>query len=320
MCAAVCPTAALEAQAPTNVQLLAQVQEGVREGTALAFACTKYLESKDGSSAWFIPVHCLGRLDESILVGAVCLGAEAVWLIDAACEGCPYVTACPERSRRAQTVATQAVHRANGLLKACGVPERIFIGPQLPEGLNTAVRPHRAGETLSRRAFFSTLARGTTGAAASVATATLDSIFDSSQNAQSEEAHRRKKGDLPVRLPTKRHLLLAALRQLGKPAVAGFEVDGGPWAQFGFEETCTDCQMCAFFCPTGALSKIEEGDKAGVAFRISFCTNCRLCQDICYREALDLSPGVDPSKVLDDAVDTFLMRDVNDAPWTKNRF
>jgi ferredoxin len=320
ICAAVCPTGALEARAPTNMQLLAQAQEGLREGTAIAFACTRVLEARDGDSGRFIPVHCLGRLDESILVGAVCLGAEAVWLIDAACEGCPYVTACPERSPSAQTVATQAVHRANSLLRACGVPERIFIGPQLPEGLNTAVRPHRAGETLSRRAFFSTLARGTTGAAASVATAKLDSIFDSSQNAQPEEAHRRKKGDLPVRLPAKQRLLLAALRQLGKPVIAGFEADSGPWAQFGFEETCTGCQMCAFFCPTGALSKIEEGGKAGVAFRISFCTNCRLCQDICYKQAVLLAPGVDLSQILSDAVDTFLMRDVDATPWSTNRF
>jgi ferredoxin len=233
ICAAVCPTGALEARAPTNLQLLAQVQEGLREGTAIAFACTRYLESRDGGSACFIPVHCLGRLDESVLVGAVCLGAEALWLMDAAC-----------------------------------------------------------------------------------------------QDSQSEEAKGPKKGELPVRLPLKRQVLLAALKGIGKPAVASFEADGGPfgpaqgrlWAQFGFEEACTGCQMCAFSCPTGALSKIEEGGKAGVAFRISFCTNCRLCQDICYKQVVLLAPGVDLSQILSDAVDTFLMRDVDATPWSTNRF
>jgi formate hydrogenlyase subunit 6/NADH:ubiquinone oxidoreductase subunit I len=113
------------------------------------------------------------------------------------------------------------------------------------------------------------------------------------------------------------------LRQMGKPAVADFEADGGPfgpaqgrlWAQFELKEGCTGCQMCAFFCPTGALSKIEEDGKAGVTFRISHCTNCRLCQDICYKEVVALSSDFDLSKVLDDAVDTLLMRGANDAPW-----
>jgi Pyruvate/2-oxoacid:ferredoxin oxidoreductase delta subunit len=204
------------------------------------------------------------------------------------------------------------------LLQAFGVQERIFIGPQVRDGLRSAARSPGAGETLSRRAFFSLLARRTTGAAATTAAVAVDSILGS-QGAQSEEDHRPKKGQLPVHLSAKRRLLLAALRRIGKAVDVDLEVDGRLWAQFDIEESCTGCQMCAFFCPTGALSKIEKDGRASVAFRISFCTNCRLCQDICYKAAVDLSSAVALSKVLEDAVDTFLMRDVNAAPWTGNR-
>jgi formate hydrogenlyase subunit 6/NADH:ubiquinone oxidoreductase subunit I len=328
ICATVCPTGALEAQAPTNVELLVQIQELVKQRSAITFACPRYLESSNEDSGRFIPVNCLGRLDESILVGAVSLGAEAVWLVDGACEGCPYAASPAHRSplekpsRGGRTVVAQVVQRANELLQVCGNRRRIFIGPQLPGGLSTAARPLRAGETLSRRAFFSMLAHRTTGAAAIAATATVDSILGN-QETQPQEDQRPKKGELSVYLPAKRRLLLAALRQMGKPAVTDFEADGGPfgpaqgklWAQFELKEGCTGCQMCAFFCPTGALNKIEEDGKAGVTFRISHCTHCRLCQDICYKEVVALSSNFDPSKVLVDAVDTLLMRDANAAPW-----
>jgi ferredoxin len=57
--------------------------------------------------------------------------------------------------------------------------------------------------------------------------------------------------------------------------------------------------MCAFFCPTGALSKIEENGKPGVAFTNALCTNCRLCLETCYKGAIDLVPRVDLDKVID---------------------
>ena len=319
ICAAVCPTGAFEAQAPTNIELLARIQELVKEGASVAFACPRYLEAKGGDADRFIQVNCLGRLDESILVGAVSLGVQAAWLLDGACQECPYTVACPERSRRGRAVAAQAAQRANALLQAFGIPERIFIGPQLPPGPSTAARSPAAAEGLSRRALFSLAARETAKTAAVI----VDSIL-AGQGAQAEEGQAPKKGELPVRLPAKRRLLLAALKRFGRPVAPHFEADSsgpfGPaqgrlWAQFGFTEACTGCQMCAFFCPTGALSKVEEGGKAGVAFRISYCTNCRLCQEICYREAVVLSSAVDLSKVLDDAVDVLLMREVEAAPW-----
>jgi len=309
ICAGVCPIGALEAQTPTNMELLTRIQLA-KEGASVTFVCPRYLEARGGDTDRCIQVNCLGRLDESILVGAVSLGVQAIWLMDGACQECPYAVG--------RAVAAQVVQRANTLLQAFGVPQWIFIGPQLPVGPNTAAQPPGAAEGLSRRAFFSLLARET----AKTAAVTVESILGS-QGAQAKEGQVSKKGELPVRLPTKRRLLLAALKRFGRPVAPRFEADGGPfgpaqgglWAQFGFKETCTGCQMCAFFCPTGALSKIEEGDKAGVAFRISHCTNCRLCQEICYREAVVLSSAVDLSKVFDDAVDVLLMREADAAPW-----
>ncbi|MBC8492234.1 MAG: 4Fe-4S binding protein [Chloroflexi bacterium] len=302
ICAAVCPTGVFEAQAPTNMELLTQIQELAKERASVAFACPRYLETKGGDADHFIQVNCLGRLDESVLVGAVSQGIQAVWLMDGACQECPYAVG--------RAVAEQSLQRANALLQAFGVQQRIFIGPQLPSGPSATAQPPAATEGLSRRAFFSLASRQVARTAVIAAGSILGS-----QSADAEEGQAPRKGELPVRLPAKRQLLLAALKRIGKLAIAYFEADGGPWAQFSFTETCTGCQMCAFFCPTGALSKAEEDGKAGAAFRISHCTNCRLCQEICYQEAVTLSSAVDLSKVLDDAVDVLLMREVDAAPW-----
>jgi ferredoxin len=201
------------------------------------------------------------------------------------------------------------VQTANELLKAFGLPARIFIGPELPPGLNaTAVVP-KTGHTLSRRAFFSMLTRRTTGVAAVAAAATVDSLFGSSQAALTI-----KKGELPAHVPAKRQLLLLALRRLSIPTTMSCMADRQLWVQFGFTEVCTGCQMCAFFCPTGALRKIQQDGQAGLAFRLSDCTNCRLCQDVCYKQAVTLSPAANLRAILDDAVDTFVMWDANTTP------
>jgi Fe-S-cluster-containing hydrogenase component 2 len=71
--------------------------------------------------------------------------------------------------------------------------------------------------------------------------------------------------------------------------------------------------MCACFCPTGALTKIEQDGKLGVGFRLALCTNCRLCPEICYRDGVTLLAAIDLNKVVNDAVDTCLMTDVEAA-------
>jgi Formate hydrogenlyase subunit 6/NADH:ubiquinone oxidoreductase 23 kD subunit (chain I) len=121
------------------------------------------------------------------------------------------------------------------------------------------------------------------------------------------------RGKLPTRIPAKHQLLLAALRKLGKPVTN--EWSGGIWAQFGFTEKCNGCQTCAFFCPTGALTMIEQEGKLGVAFKLTLCANCRLCQELCYLDAVTLSPKIDLNKVVNDAVETFLMVDAESVLW-----
>jgi len=295
-CAAVCPTSALSAHSPTNGELLVRAKQVLQDLGNVAFACPRYLEANPTKAA--LVTNCIARLDESVLVGAVSLGAKGVWLLDGECEGCPQAS-CRE-------VAASCVSRANRLLGSFGISGRIAMVPRLsaenlPEGLETDV------EAMSRRSFFNLLARQT----ARVGAIAADSVLTShGMPAQAE----LKKGEMPVLVPEKRQLLLDALKRLGVAPREGSTAEG-VWLRFGFTEACTGCQMCTFFCPTGALTKWEQEGQVGVSFQMSRCVACGLCRDTCYVKAVVLTDDADLRVVLNETAKVLPMRSAEAAPW-----
>ena len=281
LCAAVCPTGALEVQDPTSGELVTRVQELAKERDWVAFACPRYLEGHPAEAGRYLRVNCLGRLDESVLVGAVAVGMRSVWLVDGACREC----AQPQ----GRAAALQAVQRANALLAAFGHGGAVRLAAELPPELRSAaVTPVGS---MSRRELLSLMTHQTARKAAVAVGTLLDG-----QAAQAEGAA-PKKGELPKRLPAKRRLLLAALKRLGTPS--GTPGETGLWARVVLKDNCNGCTMCAFFCPTGALTKTP----AGLSFRLADCTNCRLCEEICHWQALSLAPEAGLGAVLSGAAE-----------------
>ncbi len=302
-CAAVCPTGALEARSPVDGELLARVSRLAGEKKQVVFACPRVLEESGVHEGGLIALRCLARLHEAVLVGAVVAGAESLLLVNGACAGCP--------QGKALAVVRESVERANRLLEAFGQPRRVLLRPNLPQDLLTDLAEGALGEGLSRRGFFALLARQTVR----VGTVATDTVLSSHGLAEKKEEP--KKGELPQVLPAKRALLLHALKQLGEPVAARLDMEG--WATFGYTEACTGCQMCGFFCPTGALRKIEGEGKLGVSFAIAACTDCGLCTDICYKDAVEMQSGADMQAVLDETVELFWMGDASEPPWKGSR-
>jgi len=309
MCAVVCPTGALEAQAPSNIELLAHVMRLAREGEGVAFACPLNLEQADPGLPCAV-VNCLGRLDESVLVGAVAHGAGPVRLIDRACEGCAQAAG--------RAMAAAAIERSNSLLAAFGLPGQIAFHAGEACARRVPASTAGDGESLSRRGLLKRLAQETVRAGQAVTEAPQPGASPQGEPLPADEPLPR--GELPADLPLTRALLLTALRRLDPAPLAepGHATPGaGLFASFGYTDQCTGCQMCGFFCPTGALTKVEQDGQLGVIFRPARCTNCGLCRDICYRDAALLSPGAELTYVLADAAQVFLMRDADAAPWLK---
>ena len=58
------------------------------------------------------------------------------------------------------------------------------------------------------------------------------------------------------------------------------------------DEACSSCRMCAVFCPTAAIRKLDEDGAFGIVHRPSACMQCRLCERICPESAITVSSTV----------------------------
>jgi len=90
------------------------------------------------------------------------------------------------------------------------------------------------------------------------------------------------------RQPLKRILLKSSL----KMSAEGFADDTVVKGEFSFvvgkridETTCTNCQECAMFCPTGAMSTLQ--DNTGIIFQVGKPIQCGICNEVCQPRAID---------------------------------
>jgi Pyruvate/2-oxoacid:ferredoxin oxidoreductase delta subunit len=273
----VCPNGVFEALKPNDLEILTKVRLSLFEQQEIVFECNPEGIDKQSNA---IVVPCLARIDEGVLVGCVSLGARAVWLVPGQCQGC--------KNKSSRNVARESVDNANRLLEFFGLPKRISFR----KGGDGPLEPQKA----SRRELFTTLAQGAKKSSALLVNSIIDSF---------KEEPPKRVGSLPTCLPMKRKLLLGSIRKLGN--LTEEAVESPLFCQFGVDDNCTGCQMCAFFCPTGALDKVEEEGKSGVSFKASDCTACGLCQEICYKKAVQLSHCVDLSKIISGDTDRVIM-------------
>ena len=302
ICATVCPTGAIEAGAPSNLELLDEIQRMVESRGSVVFACTRAVEAGAVASN-AISLKCLGRLDESLLVGAVAFGAGSVRLVDSACEGCPLATG--------RAVASAIVDRSNALLRCLGLAPCVVLGPVSPSDrpLGSA-EPGASGSGVSRRGLFKALAREMTRMV-DIAIEVRQPGRNGSGSLKVTHGH-----SLPVNLPAKRQLLLAMLEKMDRPAETALVQTGhGLWADIYLSEDCTSCGMCAFFCATGALHRVEEDGQVELALCVARCVDCGLCQDTCYRQALVRTGEIDLNEVLADATRLLRTSEAEAEPW-----
>jgi formate hydrogenlyase subunit 6/NADH:ubiquinone oxidoreductase subunit I len=258
LCAAVCPTGVFEASNPSNTDLLQQINELGKTNSTIAFACPQ-VTGED--TCGVLRVTCLGRLDASILIGAAAAGIQQVDMVDCECSGCP--------NNIGHSVAEQAIAESNKILQACGSASKTAFTPWSDLFDQSAVKkkqPTSSGMKMS----------------------------PDETPAASQPLH---KGELPVHLPEKMELMLSSIRIFANQVVNP-ELDTNLWGTVSVNENCTGCQMCAFFCPTGALVKFVDDDKPSLAFKNAYCTNCRLCLETCYTSSIVLSAHVNLNKVM----------------------
>lgn len=320
-CATVCPTCALEARHPGDAELACRAREALAAcGEELVVVCDSMWRRNaariDGARA--VHVTCLGRVEESLLVQAAALGARRVLLVHGPCECCP-------RSPGARTFA-EVAESANLLLETWGSPARVEVREKLPRCVRLAepAQPAAAPFDESRReAFFQvgSAVAGVAGVAGEGAPqpgevdgpAGPDAGRGRAPAGASAPLKAMLDGTLPHFLPDRRERLLDALAELGEPADAAIETR--LWGRVDIDlARCKSCLMCATFCPTGAIAKVEdERGRVVLEHRPADCVKCRCCTDVCPTDALTLYEDVLASEVASGAVaQTFEVPQVRD--------
>lgn len=304
-CATVCPTCAIEAVHPSDAELFQSCEAAMRaaDGEAV-IACEQILGAADGlyDPEKVVSVTCLGRVEESLLVTLVNAGVQHISLVQAKCSACPHAVG--------RETANLVCDTTNMLLETWNNPVRASVMEKFPAALRKSDENYDA----SRRGFFS----GIKGEAKSAAVVTADyAVKEALQGTDSTEPKYAKvgrDGTLPHHVPDRRSRLLQSLAEMGKPQDVMIETR--LWGHVVIEpDRCSSCQMCATFCPTGAISKFEdEGGTFGIQHNPGKCVKCLCCTDICAESALWISDEVFAVDLLDGKAERYVMQPQKNPP------
>lgn len=300
-CATACPTCALEAHHPDDNELLRQcaMAASAAEGS-VCLACSQLLERAQGryDVEKVVQVRCLGRVEESLVVSLAARGVQEIVLVGGNCEQCAHVSGWK--------MAQQVCDTARQLLQTWGASTQVRITRKLP----TAMRAHGTAFDKRRRAAFERSGREVARTGAAIASVAAQDAFGTPLKVEGTRKLLKvmEDGTLPHFIPDRRERLLDALASLGEPR--DVMLDTRLWGHVIIDQdTCSSCQMCATFCPTGAIAKFHDDDGAfGVEHYPGDCVKCRCCATICPEGALELSEEVFAVDMLAGMVDRYEMQ------------
>lgn len=266
-CAAACPSGALMAQGFEEAVL-------PNGDAAIMIECWKVPAKLVGPHGVRVP--CLGGLPlYRLLEWQRAVAPRRLVFVDRAW--------CGHCQAGGDDFAAQALlAEAQALLGDCGVPaaqQPTRVSRPLPAEHMPAAIPSAASQiAMGRRAFFGRLGR---------------EIARSERPVAPPSGPRAALRRCP--LPA-RERQLVALDELARtngcclPARALPAVSVGPG--------CRDHGLCAGLCPTGALSRTDDGTGIALEFEASRCVACGRCARHCPEAALTLSPsGGEPERV-----------------------
>lgn len=231
--------------------------------------------------------RCLAALSAADLLEMAAGGARPLWLDDSPCAACPIGAA--------QSTLARTVDAARILLHAAGrAPALILHSEQSPAAdARTRRLPLYDGAqpAISRRALFTRLrpAQADKGDEP-----LLDDLIE--RGAPLSER-------LPQQTPPSRRRVLTAINALPANGNGEFAATRTPFGAVEVQaEACSGCELCARFCPTGALHFAMHAAGFELTFQATACIACRICVVACPEHAVSLGDKLEMDMLRADRV------------------
>lgn len=272
-CAQACPNGVFDVNAPSDIELLAQIKLVAKESQVLTLTCKQHLVGKLRPNE--ISITCMGRLNEGFLLAAAIYGLTGISLDTSHCDDCD--TFRPELLDQTLKISNDIAAQLDIDFEAAKSNENIErqIDDEKKDGPDH-------GMHLSRRNFFEHLKKRTVDS-------TSELIISSIPDFEEEN-----KG-LTKRVPANRSLLKQVVQRLKKEDTAMQSPD--LFFSIKLEDSCVACDFCANLCPTAALEKSAEGDSVTLSFTPFLCTGCKLCINVCPFMSIAVEPDGKPVRV-----------------------
>lgn len=276
VCVAACPTNTFSERHSPEDALAKTVS--LLDDETLAIVCPRQQpasETRAPVTRIVRHTRCVGALSPDRLLELSSGGRRSIWLDDSTCADCPLGSI--------QTTIAQHVTTTNTLLRGFDRSPAVYACTEnqedlLPKSVQRATSDGSRPE-MSRRGLFGAFGRLAQRASAH----TLAEVVPH----RNEEPSRR----LTPQIPHSRERLFAQLQRLGEPSQdATVESAHVPFA--GVEvtaEACSACELCARFCPTGALEFTRDEDRFTLGFRPALCIDCGICTQACPERAIQLT-------------------------------
>ncbi len=282
-----CPTDAFSQARHPETKLI-NLRDEMPAGGALVLACPQHpAPERSAAPADYAIRHqrCLAAFSPEQLLSLSQDGGREVWLADDACDACPIGPLHDEIAGVADA--------ANQLLMGFGLAPTIHLTTQRTETpLREVPVLDGAAPAVSRRGFFRSLGKLTQQRASEMAERAPMPLF-----APDAPVDQR----LPYQTPPSLRRLNQHLADLAQKATPdpGFILNANalPWASVRVAaQSCSGCQLCARFCPTGALNylwgEVDDGLVFNLTFQPALCLDCNICVAVCPEDAVTVESAV----------------------------
>jgi ferredoxin len=279
LCQNTCPTEVFQNDLNMDQILLKQAEsllsENAKSGneTGLNIHCSQ-AEKQDRHS---LPVRCLGNVSENFLLGAALAGCGEMNMTKGRCSDC--------RLKSGEALFMNSVKTSQAVV------EDMALG-KFSLRLNESQKDNNKSAQLTRRELFSKIAHREGDAGAAILSAQADGENSEGQFAVTNG----------TRLSPKREMLRKLIgpnRQGNVSANASRQAF--PWKKMKVDEAnCVACAICVNVCPTGALTKMIDGNQLVRHLNNSLCTNCYLCQEACPEKVISFEEDYAITDLIED--------------------